>query len=254
MPRDSASADGIEHVVIIGATSAIAGEVARRFAAAHAALLLIGRDARKLDVAAADLTVRGASRVETLAVDFTNATAPQEILRHAAAFERIDDVLVAHGMLPVQTRAARDVSYAREAVEVNYVSAIAILTVLASHLERQRSGCLAVIGSVAGDRGRPSNYVYGSAKAGLASFMSGLEARLTKAGVRVVTIKPGMVDTPMTSHLSKGPLFTSVSRVGERIHHAMSHRSGVVYVPWYWRWIMLGIRVVPSPIFNRMNL
>jgi len=244
----------VECVVIVGATSAIAGEVAKRFAMSRAALLLVGRDPRKLDVAAADLAVRGASRVETLAVDLTEATAPREVLRHAAAFEHIDGVLVAHGMLPAQARATHDVTYARDVVEVNYVSAMAVLTVLASHLERQRAGCLAVIGSVAGDRGRPSNYVYGSAKAGLAAFLGGLEARLAKVGVRVLTIKPGMVDTPMTGHLPKGPLFASAAKVGERIYRAMGRRSGVIYVPWYWRWVMLGIRAIPSRLFNRMSL
>ncbi|NIM49015.1 MAG: SDR family oxidoreductase [Gemmatimonadales bacterium] len=245
----------MENVLIVGATSAIAQETAKCFARSGAALFLVGRSPDKLQAVADDLSVRGASKVGSLAVDLTQTTRHPEILQGARAFlGRIDGVLIAHGTLPAQERAERDREYAADALEVNLVSPVSILTVLSSYFYEQGTGCIAVITSVAGDRGRRSNYVYGAAKGGLARFLEGLRARLAPAGVRVLTVKPGLVDTPMTAHLPKNLLFASAERVGKRIHRAMLRGQAVVYIPWYWRWIMLVLRSIPEPFFRRLPL
>jgi decaprenylphospho-beta-D-erythro-pentofuranosid-2-ulose 2-reductase len=131
---------------------------------------------------------------------------------------------------------------------------MALMTLLANRFEEQRAGCIAVISSVAGDRGRGSNYVYGSAKAAVTAFSAGLRARMTKAGVSVVTVKPGFVDTPMTAAVKKGPLFAKPDKVGKRIYEAMLKGEDVVYVPWFWSPIMLIIRSVPERIFKKTKL
>ena len=245
----------MKHVLIVGATSAIAQETARCFARSGASLFLVGRDPNKLQAVADDLSVRGAAKAGTLTLDLVESARHPEILEHAKTFlDRIDGVLIAHGTLPVQEEAQQDWQYTVDELTVNFVSPISILTVLAPYFEQQGAGCIAVITSVSGDRGRASNYVYGAAKGGLGRFLEGLRARLAEAGVRVLTIKPGYVDTPMTQHLPKNRLFTSAERAGRRIHQAMLGRSSVVYVPWFWRWIMLVIRLIPEPFFKRLSL
>ena len=133
-------------------------------------------------------------------------------------------------------------------------SGVALLTLLANRLEVQGNGCLAVISSVAGDRGRPSNYVYGAAKGGISIFLQGLRARLHRAGVAVVTVKPGFVDTPMTAKLPRTPLFASARRVGRTVYRAIERRRDVVYVPWFWRPIMVLVKTIPEAIFKRLRL
>jgi short-subunit dehydrogenase len=136
----------------------------------------------------------------------------------------------------------------------NAISYMALMTRLANVFEAQKWGCLAVISSVAGDRGRGSNYVYGAAKGAVSLFAQGLRNRLSKSGVVVVTIKPGFVDTPMTAHLKKNPLFAKPAPVGRRIYTAMLRGESVVYVPWFWWWIMLIIRNIPEAIFKKLSL
>jgi decaprenylphospho-beta-D-erythro-pentofuranosid-2-ulose 2-reductase len=136
----------------------------------------------------------------------------------------------------------------------NCTSVISLLTILADYFEQQRRGCIAVISSVAGDRGRQSNYVYGAAKGAVTVFLQGLRNRLHKSGVAVITIKPGTVDTPMTASLKKGLLFASASSVGQGIYAAMKNRKEIVYLPWYWRPIMFIVRSIPEPIFKKLSL
>jgi short-subunit dehydrogenase len=124
----------------------------------------------------------------------------------------------------------------------------------AAHFDAQRSGCLAVITSVAGVRGRKSNYIYGSAKAAVSTFLEGLRDRVSAAGVSVVDIRPGFVDTPMTVHLPKNLLYATPAAVGARIHRAMLAGNAVVYTPWFWRWIALALQLIPRSIFAKLTM
>jgi decaprenylphospho-beta-D-erythro-pentofuranosid-2-ulose 2-reductase len=242
-------------VLIVGATSAIAGGASRAFAAAGARLFLAARDPAKLEAVAADLRVRGAPQVETAVLDVLDTD------RHAAVLELaadrlggLDVVLIAHGTLPDQHRCQASVAETLRALEVNCMSTVALLTVVANTFERQRRGCIAVITSVAGDRGRQSNYVYGAAKGALHLFLQGLRNRLHAAGVAVVEIKPGFVATPMTAHLKRNALFADPEAVGRAVQRAIVLRRDIVYVPWFWRPVMLAIRLVPERIFKRLRL
>lgn len=247
--------DAPVRVLIVGATSAIATETARVYAAYGARLVLTGRDRDRLDGVAADLRVRGASAVETAVLDVTDRRRGAEVMEWAwAAFGGLDVALLAHGMLPDQARCQASVADTLAALDVNFASTVALLTPLANRFEASRAGCIAVITSVAGDRGRQSNYVYGSAKGGLDRFLEGLRNRLFHAGVAVVTLKPGFVDTPMTAGRPQGPLFASARRAGRAVYRSMERRRDIAYIPWFWRPIMAAIRALPETVFKRLRL
>lgn len=242
-------------VLIVGATSTIAQATAKHFAAAGDKLFLTGRSDEKLQVIADDLRVRGAEQVHTYVLDVNHFTSHAELLRDAlSALGELDVVLIAHGTLPDQEACENDLEKTLHELSTNALSTIALLTPVARQFEEQGSGTIAVISSVAGDRGRQSNYVYGTAKAAVSTFLSGLRNRLYDAGVNVVTIKPGFVDTPMTAHLPKNALFASPEYVGKQIYDAIVAGKDVVYIPWFWRFIMLVIKLIPEPIFKRLNL
>ena len=228
-------------VLILGGTSAIGEQVARRLAAAGAALYLTGRDADRLERSAADLRVRGATQVETERLDVAETPRLTHVVGRALdALDGLDTVLFAAGLL-------------RETLEINAISAMLVLNEAAVVFAHQGHGQLVAIGSVAGDRGRAANSVYGAAKGALEIFMSGLRQRLQRHGVRVLLVKPGFVDTPMTSDLAKGPLWASPDRVAHDIIQAMDRGRSVIYTPWFWRWIMLIIRHIPEGIFKRLS-
>ena len=228
-------------VLVLGATSAIAQQLARAYAERGAALFLVARNEQRLSAVADDLRVRGA-QVQTAVADLDDPAAHEELLAGAAPLEI---VFLAYGVL----------GDARETVlRSNLLRPISLLTRAATLLEAQRSGCIVALASVAGDRGRASNTVYGASKAGLAAFLSGLRNRLARSGVRVITVKPGLVDTPMTGHLSKNRLYTSPERVARDVIRAVDGRSDVVYTPWWWRWMMLVLRLIPEPVFKRLSL
>jgi short-subunit dehydrogenase len=167
----------------------------------------------------------------------------------------IDVVLIAHGTLSDQRECEDSVAALRREFDVNALGTLALLTTLANTLQAQGRGTLAVISSVAGDRGRQSNYVYGSAKAAVTAFLSGLRQRLAKSGVNVLTIKPGFVDTPMTAAIAnKGALWAQPAQIAAGIVRAIDRGRSVVYLPWFWRWIMLVIRHIPEPLFKRVKL
>jgi decaprenylphospho-beta-D-erythro-pentofuranosid-2-ulose 2-reductase len=242
-------------VLILGATSGIARETSRCFAAEGARLFLVARDSPKLAAVAADLKVRGAQAVETYEADLAAYSDHAAIIsRAASAWQGLDAALIAHGTLPDQTLVENDLAALREALDTNYFSTASLSMQLADVFEKQRSGVLAVIGSVAGDRGRRSNYVYGSAKAAIATFVAGLRLRLLPAGVQVVLIKPGWVRTPMTQQLPQNFLYISAEQAGRSVHKAMTSPTAVVYLPWYWRWIMAIVQIVPERLFVKLNL
>lgn len=244
-----------KRVLICGATSAIATATARCFAADHDLLFLVARDLQKLDAVAADLRVRGAGRVETYVMDLTCTAEHQRMIEECArSLGGIDTVLVAHGTLPDQAACQQSFATARAELETNFVSVVSLLTLVGNYFEQRRAGTIAVISSVAGDRGRQSNYVYGAAKGAVSIFMQGLRNRLHGAGVRVVTIKPGFVDTPMTAGFAKSPMWADAGSVGRGIHRALCRGNDVVYLPWFWRPIMWLIRLVPERLFKRLRL
>ena len=241
--------------LIIGATSAIAEAAARLLAERGGSLYLVGRNTARLEAIAADLAVRGAAAVTTENMD-SNAFELHEpmIERAHAALGRIDSVLIAHGTLSDQKACESSPALTREEITTNALSVVSLLTLLANRFESQRCGTIVVISSVAGDRGRASNYVYGSAKALVTAFCSGLRQRLSSAGVRVITIKPGFVDTPMTRAFRKGLIWAQPAAVARGIVRAMDRRQGTVYLPAFWRPIMLAVRLIPEPLFSRMRM
>ena len=241
--------------LILGATSAIAQETAKLLAADGDLLFLVGRDASRLDVVAADLRVRGAARVETMTADLNDAGRHDEIVDNAAtALDGLDTVLVAHGLLGDPERCHGDFAAAREVLDTNFVSVVSVLTPIVRRFEEQGAGTIVGISSVAGDRGRQSNYHYGAAKGALSLYLQGLRNRLYPAGVHVVTVKPGFVDTPMTAHIKKGLLFAGPATIARGIYRAIVRRQDIVYLPWFWRPIMLVIRVIPEHLFKRLKL
>jgi short-subunit dehydrogenase len=241
-------------VLIVGGTSAIAGETAKAFAREGAHLFLAGRNTAKLEAIADDLRVRGAAGVTTARLDVADIASHRQVIESAIAnLGGLDVVLVAHGTLPNQARCQERVEDTLEALHVNLTATIALLTLLANELESRRRGCLAVITSVAGDRGRQTNYVYGTAKGAVGIFLQGLRARLFRSNVAVVTIKPGFVDTPMTAAVRKNLLFADAGRVGRGIHRAITRRKDVVYLPWFWRLIMGVISRLPERVYKRLH-
>lgn len=245
----------MRRILIVGATSAIAEATAREFAAKGDALFLVGRSSSRLQAIADDLKVRGASLVGNHAVDLRDLSQLSSVIERAAhTLGGLDMALIAHGTLSDQKACEGSVDVMLDEFNTNALSFMALCTHLANHFEAQGKGTLAVISSVAGDRGRQSNYVYGSAKATVTAFTSGLRQRLYRKGVRVVTIKPGFVSTPMTAAMKKGFLWASPASVGRAIARAMISGTPVLYVPWFWRWIMVIIKLIPEPVFRRLQL
>jgi short-subunit dehydrogenase len=245
----------IHAVSIFGATSAIAIATARLLAVQGSRFFLVARDKERLNLVADDLRARGASSVDTITADLDDTSSIESFVEKIfATLGTVDLTLVAHGILGDQLLAERIPSSAVSVLWTDFVSAATLVGALANHFERQRSGTLAVITSVAGDRGRRSNYIYGSAKGGLSLFVSGVRSRLHASGVHVLTIKPGLVSTPMTAHLAKNALFSSPECIAERILSGVLSRRDVVYAPNYWRLVMAAIRAVPETLFKRLKL
>jgi hypothetical protein len=241
-------------MLLIGGTAAIGEQIARDLATAQGALFLTARDAGRLDTIAADLVIRGAAGVKTGPMDLTDGKNLVGLVSRAAdSLGGLDAVILVAGQLPDQDEVNRDAQRLRETIEINATSAIVLLNEAAAFFEQQGHGQIVVIGSVAGDRGRATNYAYGAAKGALEIFLSGLRQRLHKSGVQVLLVKPGFVDTPMTAAFKKGPLWASPERVARDIVRAMEKGKSVIYTPWWWRWIMLAIRLIPEALFVRLR-
>jgi decaprenylphospho-beta-D-erythro-pentofuranosid-2-ulose 2-reductase len=245
----------VRRVLIVGATSAIAEATARRLAERGDALYLVARSAERVAAIAADLSVRGSPRVGCETLDVNDFAAHEPMLERAEMFlAGVDTVLIAHGTLSDQKACEGSVDLTLREMSTNALSVVSLLTLIANRFESRKQGTIAVISSVAGDRGRGSNYVYGSAKALVTAFLSGMRQRLGKSGVGVVTIKPGFVDTPMTAAFAKGPLWAQPERVAVGIVKALDRQSATVYLPGFWRAIMLVIRAIPERLFLRLSL
>lgn len=242
------------HIVIIGATAAIAREIARRYAAQGASFVLVARDADRTTALAGDLQTRGAVASHVIQADLA------EIGQHAGIVKECRDVLtsidlvvIAHGVLPDQAQCDADVDAALATFHVNATSAISLTHRFTNVLEAQGSGSVVVLSSVAGERGRRSNYVYGSAKAALSAYASGLRAKAAQKGVHVITVKPGLVDTPMTAHLPKTALFATPGHVADAVVRAVTAQGRVIYAPWPWRPLMTVVRAIPERWFMRLK-
>lgn len=237
------------NIVVIGATSAIATATLRRWAVPQNRICVMGRNAESLEALAADLRVRGAAEVLVRVEDPSDIEAHEgTVASILSEFGPVDLLLVAHGMLPDQKACQTSTAHLATAFVVNALSVFSYVGWFANAMEERRSGCIAVISSVAGDFGRTSNYVYGSAKAALNTFLQGLRNRLHRSGVRVVTIKPGFVDTPMTSGMKKGLLFAKPDAVAARIDAACARGDGEVYVPGFWWAIMTLLKALPAKV------
>lgn len=242
-------------IALLGATSAIAHETAKCFAQDGAEFFLVGRSQEKLETIANDLKVRGAKRVDTFAVDLAALDQHQTLVDAAiTTLGQLDLLLIAHGTLGDQKLCEQNVAETLKEFTNNCTSVLSLLTLFANYFEGQKRGTIAVISSVAGDRGRQSNYVYGTAKAAVTAFLQGLRGRLAKANVHVLTIKPGLIDTPMTADLKKGPLTASARSVGEGIYKAVQQHKEVVYLPWFWLPIMLIVKSIPERMFKRLSI
>jgi decaprenylphospho-beta-D-erythro-pentofuranosid-2-ulose 2-reductase len=228
----------LHNVIVIGAASAIAQAISRLLAERHCRLFLVARDAGKLASVTADLTVRGADMV---------ASAWQQL-------GTVDAAIIAYGILGDQKEAERNWEEAAAILNVNFTSVASLVTHLANDFEIQGFGQLVGIGSVAGDRGRRTNYLYGAAKAGVETLLAGVRHRLAPKGIAVLLVKPGFVDTPMTAHLPRSPLFASPAYVAGKIVSAMEGGKSTIYVPFFWRPIMWIIRLLPESIFNRLSI
>lgn len=247
-------------VIILGGTSGIAEATARLYAAEGAALLLAGRDAGRLDVVAQDLRARGAAAVQVAVVDLVAEADPAARLQEmATTLGGVDHILLAYGTLGDQARAERDAAEAAQILAANFTSAALWVLAAAKLLEGQGRGSLVVLGSVAGDRGRRANFVYGAAKAGVAALVEGVAHRFGKpgapAGLRAVLVKPGPTRTAMTAGMKRdGALWAEPGDVAAIVRRAADRGGPVAYAPGRWRWIMLIIRNLPARIFNRLEI
>jgi short-subunit dehydrogenase len=245
--------DGKPQVAIFGATSAVAGEVARVYAARGARLYLAGRSAEKLRerVAALGDAVAGSCEVDLTAPGAAGAA----VARALDAFGGgLDVAIIAHGLLGDQLASERELGEATRIIDTNFLSVVALLVPLGNHFEAQGSGNIAVLSSVAGDRGRPRNYTYGAAKGALNVYLQGLRTRLWPRGVGVHTLKLGPVDTPMTATHEKTRLFARADDVAAGIVAAIDAGRAEVYVPWFWRPIMAVVRRLPERVLQRVPM
>lgn len=245
-----------QNIFISGASSAMAQAFARRYAVRGSRFFLLGRDASKLEIIQQDLQTRGASAVWTATADLAKAhDCEQQVAEAVRLLGSIDIALIAQGVMRPQDTLQRDAESIRENFQVNLLSAVEVATALANYFEQRKGGTLLVISSVAGDRGRQSNYVYGASKAALSAFADGLRNRLFRHGVTVVTVKPGFVDSPMTAQIEKGgPLWASPDKIAQDMEKTVGKGGGVLYTPWFWRYILLIIRHVPDFMFKKMSL
>ncbi len=245
----------MSNILILGATSAIAKHTSRLFAADEHRLYLVARNEDKLKSMQQDMQVRGAPQVDYEVLDLGDNEQHQALLQRATdTMGSIDTVLIAYGTLGDQKKAEQNYPATLEELQTNFLSVVSLLTLLANQMEQQQSGSIAVISSVAGDRGRQSNYVYGTAKGALTIFLQGLRNRLHRSKVHVLTIKPGFVDTPMTADFKKGLLWTTPEVIANGIYRAIKKKKEVVYLPFFWRYIMLIIKLIPEKIFKRLSL
>ncbi|WP_212004377.1 SDR family oxidoreductase [Chitinophaga sp. HK235] len=240
-------------VLLLGAGSDMAVAIARKFAAAHYDIQLAARKAAALQPLQQDLQVRYGITATTHDFDATDYST------HAAFFAGLptmpDITVCAFGYLGDQELAQRDWQEAATIIHSNYTGAVSVLNIIAESYEARGKGMIIGISSVAGERGRQSNYIYGSAKAGFTAYLSGLRNRLFRSGVHVMSVQPGFVNTRMTQHLNLPPLLTAQpDQVANAVFKAAQRSRNVLYVKWPWKYIMLIIKMIPEGIFKKLKL
>jgi decaprenylphospho-beta-D-erythro-pentofuranosid-2-ulose 2-reductase len=241
-------------VAIFGASSGMAFAVAQIYAQRHAKLFLLARDKQKLNDMERDLRSRGASEVQTLVADLGSAAgarAATELLMQRV--NHLDVVLIASGLLGDTEGLMKNAQACEHLIDVNVQAPIAVCNTILPLLLQKKTGVLGLFSSVAGDRGRASNFIYGATKAAITAYASGLRARVANSGVHVMTIKPGIVATAMTAHLPRGPLTADPRSVAKRIVKGIDRQVDTLYVPGFWRWVMLLITHLPEFIFKRLR-
>lgn len=245
----------MKKILIIGASSAIAQATAKLFCEKDSEFYLVGRNKNKLEIVRDDLITRGASKVD---IDITD---PVKLSEHEFLLSRaeltlgeIDLALIAYGDLPDQKECEASARKTIKALTISGVSVISLATEITHLFEKQKKGVLVVLSSVAGDRGRASNYIYGAAKSSVSTFMQGLSHRLHGTNIHAILVKPGFVDTPMTEQFEKGPLWADPATIAEGIKKAVERRKSEVYLPWFWFGIMAVIKNIPNFIFKRLSL
>lgn len=251
-------------IVIFGAASAIAQATAKELLSKNPHYILLDRDQEKLHIVAQDLKTRDASQVNTIATDLSDTTKHIELWNQIKSISMPDTVLIAYGTLGDQKASEKDWHIAEKELMTNFMSVASLLTLVANDFQKaseaqeanaaKETHSIIAISSVAGDRGRKSNYIYGSAKGALSIFLAGLRNRLSSHNVNVITIKPGFVDTPMTASFKKGLLWAKPEAIAKDIVSAIQKKRAVVYTPWFWRYIMIIIRLIPESIFKKMWL
>ena len=242
-------------ILVTGATSAIAQAWMRLIAPHGPHFYLVARSQDRLQAVALDLQTRGAGSVSMEALDLDRTDEHAAMLTRAvSALGNIDCAMIAQGVLGDQALADKDFSHSAALLHTNLISVISLATWLANYFDAQGRGTLAVISSVAGDRGRWKNCIYSASKAGLNVYLDGLRNRLDRRGVNVLTIRPGFVSTPMTAHMPPSPLFATPERVARDMQRAIEGRKDVLYTPWFWWWLMAAVRAIPEWKFKSMDV
>ena len=243
----------MSYVLIVGAKSDIAKAVAREYAKNGYNIYLAGRGIEDLKEFSTDLTVRSGCKVERIELDILDYSSHQAFYNDLG--EKPLGVVVAVGYLGEQKKAQDDFDEAKRIMETNYTGVVSILNIIANDFERRRSGFIVGISSVAGDRGRKSNYIYGSAKSALSAYLSGLRNRMHEAQVDVLTVKPGFVATAMTEGMDLPEKLTAQpDEVAEDIYTAQQKKKNIIYTKGLWRFIMLIITSIPEWQFKKMSI
>jgi short-subunit dehydrogenase len=243
----------MKHVLILGATSDIAQALAHKFASHGFQPILAARNSERLAEMATDLEIR--HNVSATVLEFDALAYATHPAFYAGLAVKPEIAITVFGYLGDQPQAQADFAEAERIISSNYSGAVSILEIIAADFEQRRSGTIIGISSVAGDRGRQSNYIYGSAKAALSTYLSGLRNRLAKVGVAVITVKPGFVRTKMTAALPlPGPVTAKPEQVAADVYRAYQKGANDVYSLWLWRYLMFIIRNIPEPIFKRLSL
>lgn len=245
----------MKKIAIFGAASAIAQETAKHFAQKGAELYLLDLSAGRLESVRKDIQARFNNTIHIKEFNANELSSHQQVFDSIISeMNGLDAVLIAWGTLPNQKEIEKDIPKLVSEFTTNGLSIISMASIAANYFESKNSGTLAVISSVAGDRGRQSNYVYGAAKGTISLFLQGLRNRFGKSDIKIITIKPGMVDTPMTADMPKSPLFASPKTIGKGIFEAMANGKEIAYLPGYWRLIMFIIKHIPEFIFKKLSL